>query len=103
MNMGRRNPSRKSGRPPKIHETKRQIRSAILQGHLKRDEQLPALGELARQLKVARVTAKRAVDELAAEGWLESRHGVGTFVRVRRSGSQVMLTAPRQSMSEPFL
>lgn len=52
---------------------------------------------------VANLTAKRAIDELVREGWLHSRHGVGTFVRVRKTPSQIILTAPRREAWEQFL
>lgn len=92
-----------AGRPSKIPSLKQQIRSAILQERFGEQGRLPSIEELAREFRVAQVTAKRAVDELAAEGWLESRHGVGTFVSVRRSNARVLLTAPRKSGSEIFL
>lgn len=72
-------------------------------GSLKPNEQLPAIDKLAKQMGVSSPTAKKAIDELAAEGWLESRHGVGTFVRVGHSRSRILLTAPRNRSWETFL
>lgn len=43
-------------------------------------EPLPAERELARELGVARMTLRRAVDGLVAEARLVRRHGSGTFV-----------------------
>ena len=91
------------GRPSKIPAIKSRIRSAILQGHYKQDEQLPPLDEFARQYHVAGVTMKLAVRELVKEGWLRSRQGAGTFVQIRKSPSLIVLTAPRQYGSETFL
>lgn len=91
------------GRPAKFPRIKQQIRSAIIQGRFKPNEQLPSVDKLAKQLGVGGPTAKKAIDELASEGWLESLHGVGTFVRMRKDTSQVMLTAPRRYGWEPFL
>jgi GntR family transcriptional regulator/MocR family aminotransferase len=42
--------------------------------------QLPATRQLARLLKVSRNTALAAYDLLLAEGYLEARHGSGTYV-----------------------
>ena len=91
------------GRPAKFPVIKQHIRSALIQGHYKSGQQLPAVEAIARQFSVGGPTVKRAVDELAREGWLESRHGVGTFVSMRHSRPQVMLTAPRKQGWETVL
>jgi DNA-binding GntR family transcriptional regulator len=48
---------------------------------------------------VANLTAKRAIDQLVAEGRLTSHRGVGAFVRVRKHSSQILRTAPRSVSS----
>jgi GntR family transcriptional regulator/MocR family aminotransferase len=58
----------------------RQLRDAVLDGRLRRDEALPSSRELAEQLKVSRNTVTAAYDRLVAEGYLTSRAGAGTFV-----------------------
>ncbi len=57
-----------------------QVRAAILDGRLRPGEALPPTRELAAGLQVSRNTANAAYEKLAAEGFLSSRVGVGTFV-----------------------
>ncbi|MBI4028075.1 MAG: GntR family transcriptional regulator [Verrucomicrobia bacterium] len=91
------------GRPEKFPLVKQRLRNDILQGKLKAEEQLPSFHNVARNLGVGSLTAKRAIDELVREGWLVSRQGVGTFVRVRTTPSSVVLRAPWVSiLSAPF-
>lgn len=56
------------------------LRAAILAGELPPGSRLPASRQLAREAGLARVTIARAYDQLAAEGFVESRVGAGTFV-----------------------
>lgn len=56
------------------------IRAAILNGQLKSTTRLPASRELAAQLGLSRMTVVNAYDQLLAEGYLEAKHGSGTFV-----------------------
>lgn len=58
----------------------RQLRGAILSGNLAPGTRLPASRALAAAAGVARVTIDRAVKQLAAEGFVVSRVGAGTFV-----------------------
>ncbi|MCE9600327.1 MAG: PLP-dependent aminotransferase family protein [Spirochaetia bacterium] len=65
------------------------LRSAILTGQMKSGEQLPSTRTLAAQIGVSRNSVLAAVDQLTSEGFLESRHGAGTFV------SQSLAQLPR--------
>ena len=56
------------------------MRTAILDGRLQKGEQLPATRELAAQLAVSRKTVTSVYDLLMSEGFLEGRHGSGTYV-----------------------
>jgi GntR family transcriptional regulator / MocR family aminotransferase len=58
----------------------RAISAEIRRGRLKPDARLPGSRELARTLGVHRNTVLAAFRELLAEGWIEPRHGQGTFV-----------------------
>ncbi len=58
----------------------RQLRVAILAGQLPPGARLPSSRTLAATAGVARVTIDRAVEQLAAEGFVVSRVGAGTFV-----------------------
>src|SRR6266487_3610181 len=55
-----------------------EIRSAILDGRLKRGMRLPSTRELARRYGVSRGTIVNAFYQLHAEGYLEGRVGIGT-------------------------
>ncbi len=59
------------------------IRAAISSGRLRPGERLPALRDLAAELRVSHNTLRAAVARLESEGILESRHGSGTFVAAR--------------------
>ncbi len=49
-------------------------------GTLKSGERLPSTRALARQLAVSRTVVTEAYQQLYAEGWLDGRHGSGTYV-----------------------
>ena len=65
------------------------VRMAIATGELVAGDQLPSVRGLAQQLTINPNTVARAYGDLIAEGWLESRQGLGLFV-----------AAPRQRLSE---
>lgn len=62
----------------------RQIASAleadIVSGRLKVGEQLPSERAMAEELGISRMTARKALEQLAGRGMLETRVGQGTFV-----------------------
>jgi GntR family transcriptional regulator/MocR family aminotransferase len=57
-----------------------QIRTMILNGHLRGDDPLPTTRELSAQLGVSRNTAVLAYERLIAEGYIRTKPYVGTFV-----------------------
>lgn len=59
------------------------LRAAILDGRLSADTRLPAARTLAADLGISRNTVADVYAQLAAEGWLESRVGAGTWVSGR--------------------
>jgi GntR family histidine utilization transcriptional repressor len=61
-------------------DVKAAIRQAIEQGGWKPGYKLPSERELVDQFKVARMTVRRALQELQAEGLIERRHGSGSYV-----------------------
>lgn len=65
-----------------------QVRAAILDGRLRAGEALPPTREMARRLAISRNTVGVAYDRLAAEGFLTSRVGAGTFVRETGSAAR---------------
>jgi GntR family transcriptional regulator len=66
------------------------IRLSIASGKLPVGAQLPSVRGLALQLTINPKTVAKAYDELASEGWLHARQGLGLFV-----------AAPRQRLSRP--
>ncbi|MEZ2130752.1 MULTISPECIES: PLP-dependent aminotransferase family protein [unclassified Sinorhizobium] len=68
------------GRKDLSGEIYRQIRRAILDRQLRPGDPLPPGRELARALAVSRGTVTVAYERLAAEGFVTSRQGAGTFV-----------------------
>ncbi|GAA2876310.1 PLP-dependent aminotransferase family protein [Streptosporangium fragile] len=56
------------------------LRAAMRDGTLTSGERLPSTRALARQLKVSRTVVTEAYQQLYAEGWLDGRHGSGTYV-----------------------
>ena len=64
------------------------IRRLIASGELEAGDHLPSVRGLAKQLTVNPNTIAKAYGELTAEGWLDSRQGLGLFV-----------AAPRQRLS----
>ena len=61
----------------------RRLREAILTGELVSGVRLPSTRILAGEAGVARVTISRAYEQLAAEGFVESRVGAGTYVAAK--------------------
>jgi GntR family transcriptional regulator/MocR family aminotransferase len=56
------------------------LRRDILEGRFAPGQRLPSTRALARALRVSRTTAILAYEQLAAEGYVESRQASGTFV-----------------------
>ncbi|MGI5274034.1 PLP-dependent aminotransferase family protein [Nonomuraea sp. CA-218870] len=65
---------------PLIAQLAARLREAMLSGALAAGERLPSSRGLAAQLGVSRTVVTEAYQQLYAEGWLEGRHGSGTYV-----------------------
>lgn len=59
------------------------IRAGILSGEFSSKMRLPSTREMAGNLGVSRITVTNAYEQLFAEGYLEGKTGVGTFVASR--------------------
>ncbi|MBD1910809.1 MULTISPECIES: PLP-dependent aminotransferase family protein [unclassified Leptolyngbya] len=57
-----------------------ELRQAILSGRLSPRQKLPSTRSLAQSLGISRTTVTQSYDQLLSEGYLEARHGSGTFV-----------------------
>jgi GntR family transcriptional regulator len=70
-------------RVPLYHQIYLILRQKILSSEFDFDERVPSEQELVDEYKVSRITARRALDELAAEGLVIRQRGKGTRVRFR--------------------
>ncbi len=68
---------------PLYHQIYILLREKILDGVYADNDLVPTEQELTRRFDVSRITAKRALDELAAEGLVIRRRGKGTTVASR--------------------
>lgn len=73
--------SKTAGRNPLYLQVHRIIVDRILSGEFKPGDKLPVESELARQTAVSIGTLRHAVDILVADGVLQRKEGVGTFVQ----------------------
>ncbi|MEO3799981.1 GntR family transcriptional regulator [Nonomuraea sp. B1E8] len=70
---------------PKYQRIADELRREIRDGTLRPEDRLPAETALVERFKVSAPTVRQALGVLRAEGLVESRHGIGTFVKqVRR-------------------
>ncbi|MFH9657261.1 PLP-dependent aminotransferase family protein [Streptomyces sp. NPDC017248] len=58
------------------------VREAVIDGRLPAGTRLPSERELARALRLSRGTVVAALSLLRADGWLRTRHGSGSAVRL---------------------
>ncbi|MBJ8344117.1 PLP-dependent aminotransferase family protein [Antrihabitans sp. YC2-6] len=56
------------------------LRNAATHGALRGGDRLPSSRALAQRLGVSRTVTSAAYEQLHAEGWIDGRHGSGTFV-----------------------
>jgi GntR family transcriptional regulator / MocR family aminotransferase len=65
---------------PLAAQVSEQVRDAVTGGALHAGDRLPSSRDLATTLGVSRTVISTAYARLFAEGWLEGRHGSGTYV-----------------------
>lgn len=70
---------------PLYEQMKIQLQEQIAAQIYAAGDRLPAEKELCEKYGVSRITLRRAVDELVAEGILERKQGKGTFVAAQKS------------------
>ncbi|GAB2495894.1 MocR-like pyridoxine biosynthesis transcription factor PdxR [Nocardiopsis aegyptia] len=71
-----------------------QLRAAMAEGVLIPGSRLPSSRALAAELGVSRTVVTEAYQQLYAEGWLDGRHGSGTFV-AENAGPAPAAAVPR--------
>ena len=69
-----------SSSTPLYDQLKQILKEAIDQGEYKSGDRLPNESELCDLYGVSRITVRRAIQDLADEGFLERKQGKGTFV-----------------------
>lgn len=72
-----------SARSPLYHQIYLVLRDEIVNGTYRTGDLLPSEHELTRRYGVSRITAARALDELAEAGLVQRRRGLGTVVSFR--------------------
>ena len=66
---------------PLYEQIAARVRVAVAAGDLVPGDALPSVRKLARDLRVNPATVVQAYRDLAADGFVEMRHGQGTFVQ----------------------
>ncbi len=69
---------------PKYHRVANVLRREIQEGRLAPGDRLPAETDLVERFQVSLPTIRQAMGVLRAEGLIESRQGIGTFVKDQR-------------------
>lgn len=66
---------------PLYEQIAARVRVAVAAGDLEPGDALPSVRALARDLRVNPATVVQAYRDLAADGFVEMRHGQGTFIQ----------------------
>lgn len=69
-----------SNKQPIYEQISFQIKEQIIKGELAKDELLPSIRNLAKELQISVITTKRAYEELERDGFIHTVPGKGTFV-----------------------
>lgn len=69
-----------SNKQPIYEQISFQIKEQIIKGQLAKDELLPSIRNLAKELQISVITTKRAYEELERDGFIHTVPGKGTFV-----------------------
>ena len=87
------------GRAPLYQRLQLALRGAIEAQLLKPEDALPPERDLAANFDVSRITVRKALDGLVAEGLLTRRQGAGTFVTARVEKQFSKLTSFSEDMT----
>src|SRR5215470_3272767 len=85
----------RASRTPLTRQIYMQVRSAVLSGALRPGTRMLSSRAMASKLGVARASIVSAYEHLRAEGYVESRHGSGTFISGDVAGLATRPRAPR--------
>jgi GntR family transcriptional regulator/MocR family aminotransferase len=84
----------RGGKVPLAVQITGQLRAAVADSRLRAGERLPSSRALAASLGVSRTVVTNAYLQLFAEGWLEGRHGSGTYVAAGAAGTPAAAGVP---------
>lgn len=74
----------KNSQQPLYMQLMKEIKEQIQNGHYKPGDQIPTEIQLSELYQVSRITVRRTIEELCAQGVLVKRQGKGTFVEAPR-------------------
>lgn len=75
-----------------------QVKSQIISGELKEDDNLPSVRTLSKELRISALTVKKAYDSLEQEGFTVTIHGKGTYVAA--ANKEMMMEEYRREVEE---
>lgn len=78
-----------SSRVPLYHQLYSSLKRGITSGEIVFGEQMPTEQQLSNALDISRITAKRAMDELASDGLIARQRGKGSYVTYKYSPEPV--------------
>ncbi|NJS37298.1 MAG: FadR family transcriptional regulator [Brachymonas sp.] len=64
-----------------------QIEERIRSGQLKAGDKMPSEAEFVSEYGVSRTVVREAISKLQAAGWVDTQHGIGTFVLEHRTNT----------------
>lgn len=79
------------------------LKGLILSGQIKEGEQLPSIRDLSTSLKVNPNTIQRAYQELEREDLIESRRGMGNYVRDNEEIIKRLRIDRAEALSEKYI
>ena len=88
----------RDGPEPLTWQIAGQLRDAMADGRLATGERLPSTRTLAGLLGVSRTVVTAAYAQLFAEGWVDGRHGSGTFVADGAPGHPAARSQPEPAL-----
>ena len=75
-----------------------QIKTLIRNNELKENDSLPSVRTLAKELKISALTVKKAYDTLESEGFTETIHGKGTYVKA--ANTELLLEEQKKELEK---
>lgn len=91
----------KDSREPIYHQIEKQLKALIAGGQLAAGTPLPSIRALSKDLEISVITIRRAYQDLETQGFIETVHGKGTFVKeIKTAMKQETMTASVQAEFE---